>query len=154
MKASHNNAPSGLLCRYSWPAIPTIGMAKRLLRMGFFQVRYDRASGSCKMLVNGHQASPKGGIQEVQTQKSPELPAPGLNAQNESVCFFAVTDHGRQSVSVLLHNLQCANDPNARTMKPFYSKSNEVSTKHAALLTSSLVAQCITCKVIPGLKHC
>jgi hypothetical protein len=96
----------------------------------------------------------KGGIQEVQTQKKPGVTSSRLNCTEESVYFFAVTDHGHQSVSVLLHNLQCANDPNARTMKPFYSKSNEVSTKHAALLTSSLVAQCITCKVIPGLKHC
>lgn len=112
MKASHNNAPSGLLCRYSWPAIPTIGMAKRLLRMGFFQVRSDSMSDSCKMSGMGINQAHYSRIQNVRTQKSPKRATSGLNAQNESVLFFAVTDP-TPICSVLLHNLQCADDPSA-----------------------------------------
>lgn len=44
---------------------------------------------SCKMSGMGINQAPKGRVQNVQTQKSPELPAPGLNAQNESVFFIA-----------------------------------------------------------------
>lgn len=113
MKASHDNAPSGLLWRYSWLFILTIGMAKRLLCRGFFYSPHNSMNESCKMLFAGQQQVSAGRIQDVQTQKSPELPALGLIAQKESVFFIAVTGDTDQSFPVLLHNLQCADDPSA-----------------------------------------
>jgi len=84
-----------------------------LLRLGIFVARRDNMSVSCKMLFAGQQQGSAGRIQDVQTQKSPELAALGLIAQKESVFFIAVTDP-TPICSVLLHNLQCADDLNRR----------------------------------------
>lgn len=89
MNAAHIKALTGSNSRSLSPVIPIIGMAKRLLCLGIFEVRRDSPGESCKMINTGSNQAHDGRIHNVHAQKSLKRPTSGYFAQNGSVFFIA-----------------------------------------------------------------